>query len=391
MSNSKSTLALLCAAFAFVVSHDSVSLAQTDSHQRRAQGSISEVELIQSYSRQESRPIAASHASNSTPVSPKISSRRTAISRQAVTKVAQAPPMVSSERRVFYVKPEIHSVEKAVPPQIVTPQNPTDYRYASAPVAPHFNPIKAKPAPPLVPKKVAKREARKIQPNLDQLRFVDVSQFLPRAPRLDDPKKYLPPPIVTQEQERQSEVVNGAQPRKLPAPRAQQEKVVPPVQGSTDQLLMNSVSDVGLAISPIPLGGIRQNDPSQLLVNDPVYQPTVSGEQINYAQLTQNEFVPSSKSWLAPNFVHRPLYFEDAQLERYGNRTRFQLVRSGLHFFATIPVLPYRMGADAPWECQYTYGNDRPGDCVPYDVYRRPLDKKGLISQAFWTSLIVLP
>ena len=60
---------------------------------------------------------------------------------------------------------------------------------------------------------------------------------------------------------------------------------------------------------------------------------------------------------------HKPLYFEDEQLERYGHSFSpcFQPFISGAHFFCTLPVLPYCMGVEPPCECIYALGHYRPG------------------------------
>ncbi len=71
-------------------------------------------------------------------------------------------------------------------------------------------------------------------------------------------------------------------------------------------------------------------------------------------------------TWQATGLCHKPLYFEDVQLERYGNSCSpfFQPLISGAHFFLTVPALPYKMGLEAPCECVYTLGTYRPGSCA---------------------------
>ena len=71
--------------------------------------------------------------------------------------------------------------------------------------------------------------------------------------------------------------------------------------------------------------------------------------------------------WAPMNFFHRPLYFEDVPLERYGQSVcpHWQPVISGGRFFLTLPILPYKMGADHPHECVTTLGYRRPGICAP--------------------------
>ena len=75
-------------------------------------------------------------------------------------------------------------------------------------------------------------------------------------------------------------------------------------------------------------------------------------------------------TWKASGLCHKPLYFEDVQLERYGHShgPYTQPLISGAHFFATLPILPYKMGLKTPDECVYALGHYRPGSCAPYFV-----------------------
>ena len=74
--------------------------------------------------------------------------------------------------------------------------------------------------------------------------------------------------------------------------------------------------------------------------------------------------------WKAAGLCHKPLYFEQVQLERYGHSwgPYTQPIMSGIHFFGTLPILPYKMGLRTPNECVYTLGYYRPGNCAPYLV-----------------------
>lgn len=74
--------------------------------------------------------------------------------------------------------------------------------------------------------------------------------------------------------------------------------------------------------------------------------------------------------WKASGLCHKPLYFEQVQLERYGHcwGPIAQPLLSGVHFFGTLPVLPYKMGLKTPNECVYSLGYYRPGNCAPYMI-----------------------
>jgi hypothetical protein len=84
---------------------------------------------------------------------------------------------------------------------------------------------------------------------------------------------------------------------------------------------------------------------------------------------------PSHYHWDATCLCHRPLYFEEINLERYGYGCHecLQPAASAAHFFATVPALPYCMAVECPSECVYTLGHYRPGSCPPWRWHWPPL------------------
>jgi hypothetical protein len=88
--------------------------------------------------------------------------------------------------------------------------------------------------------------------------------------------------------------------------------------------------------------------------------------------------------WKASALCHKPLYFEDPQLERYGHSFPpcCQPLISGAHFFTRLPVLPYCMGVEPPMECIYSLGHYRPGSCAPYMFEPIPISYRGALFQA---------
>lgn len=89
-------------------------------------------------------------------------------------------------------------------------------------------------------------------------------------------------------------------------------------------------------------------------------------------------------NWKASGLCHKPLYFEQVAVERYGHSmpTLVQDVICGAHFFASIPALPYMMGLCPPDECQYSLGYYRPGNCAPYLIDPIPLSLRAGLFQA---------
>jgi len=88
---------------------------------------------------------------------------------------------------------------------------------------------------------------------------------------------------------------------------------------------------------------------------------------------------------------HRPLYFEEVNLERYGysNCRIGQPLLSGAHFFATVPILPYKAAVEPPRDGVYTLGHYRPGNCVPNRIHWMPLEPKaGVIEAGVITGLM---
>lgn len=95
-------------------------------------------------------------------------------------------------------------------------------------------------------------------------------------------------------------------------------------------------------------------------------------------------WVASTLPWKASALCHKPLYFEEVNLERYGHTTGplTQPVVSGAHFFANVVALPYKMGINPLNECRYPLGYYRPGDCAPWLLRPVPLSIRGGLTAA---------
>jgi hypothetical protein len=103
-------------------------------------------------------------------------------------------------------------------------------------------------------------------------------------------------------------------------------------------------------------------------------------------------FATTMMTWKAAGNCHKPLYFEDWNLERYGHsHGPLDPVFSAAHFFVTLPVLPYKMGVELPWECVYPLGYYRPGSCAPWTVPAVPISCRGFaVEAATVTGLVFL-
>ena len=99
-------------------------------------------------------------------------------------------------------------------------------------------------------------------------------------------------------------------------------------------------------------------------------------------------WTPQTVTWKASSLCHKPLYFENVQLERYGHsRGPFaQPLHSTLHFFVSLVSLPYQTAISPPTECEYALGYYRPGDCAPWLKDPIPISLEGIKRQALVTT-----
>jgi hypothetical protein len=120
----------------------------------------------------------------------------------------------------------------------------------------------------------------------------------------------------------------------------------------------------------IRVGGRAGNDyPCECRLEGQVFEP--------------RRFATTTFTWKAAGYCHKPLYFEDWNLERYGHSHGWaDPVVSAAHFFVTLPVLPYKMGVELPWECVYPLGYYRPGNCAPWTCPAVPISYRGMAVQA---------
>jgi hypothetical protein len=100
-------------------------------------------------------------------------------------------------------------------------------------------------------------------------------------------------------------------------------------------------------------------------------------------EVVRRAWTPSTFHWHASALCHKPLYFEEVQLERYGHTAgpiRQPLI-SGAHFFINLAGLPYNMAIHPPNECQYALGYYRPGSCAPWMIPPIPLSLRGVAAE----------
>ena len=105
-------------------------------------------------------------------------------------------------------------------------------------------------------------------------------------------------------------------------------------------------------------------------------------------------WTPQTFTWKASGLCHKPLYFQNVQLERYGHSSGpfSQPIYSAVHFFGSLATLPYQMAIHPPNECRYALGYYRPGNCAPWLRDPIPISLSGMRRQALVsTGLAFLP
>jgi hypothetical protein len=139
---------------------------------------------------------------------------------------------------------------------------------------------------------------------------------------------------------------------------------MPPLQ--TLPPTMRDAQDIDPSWKPIGAVTVAITNPAGDLPAD-LAAPRFAQAGVLYppADETRN-WMEYSYFWLASGFCTGPLYFEEPNLERYGYKFGcIQPAVSAAHFFATIPLLPYKMVVHPPHECVYSLGYYRPGSCAP--------------------------
>lgn len=142
-----------------------------------------------------------------------------------------------------------------------------------------------------------------------------------------------------------------------------------------EQLRLDRLSEIDLDIR---VDGLAGNDyPCECRLDGEVFVP--------------RQFATTTFTWKAAGYCHKPLYFEHWNFERYGHSYGWAAdpFISAAHFFGTLPILPYKMGVELPWECVYPLGYYRPGDCAPWTVPAFPISVRGMAVEAATVTGIV--
>jgi len=107
----------------------------------------------------------------------------------------------------------------------------------------------------------------------------------------------------------------------------------------------------------------------------------------------QRQFALVDYCWYPTNLRHKPLYFQDVSLERYGHK-----FPHGMQPFVSLAKfgvqgigLPYQLALTPPWQDVYSLGYYRPGDNAPELIYQVPFNLSAAAAAGgIYTGLIFL-
>jgi hypothetical protein len=157
---------------------------------------------------------------------------------------------------------------------------------------------------------------------------------------------------------------------KSPAPQPKEQPATKPGRPVPSKPLSKNAPSKAVDLGFKPFSAIQLDiqPTGKLLPNDLAISYFDSAGQADAN--APREWAMTEYNWVAPGVCHRPLYFEEVNLERYGYSCGVvQPAVSTGHFFGRSLVLPVLMTLQHPWQCVYPLGYDRPGDCAPYYLY----------------------
>jgi hypothetical protein len=126
----------------------------------------------------------------------------------------------------------------------------------------------------------------------------------------------------------------------------------------------------------------RLSNPDLAYVTDSWGLPTLCA--LSDGEFAPRQFAETTMTFKASGTCHKPLYFEEPQLERYGHEWGpvAQPFISSANFIKNVAILPYKMGIHPMNECQYPLGYYRPGSCAPWTAGPVPISLRGAFMQA---------
>ena len=170
---------------------------------------------------------------------------------------------------------------------------------------------------------------------------------------------------------------------------------IPPLPLEEDDPIFRSITDIQPYYNYSPTaeypGQYLCPQPSDMPADQRARCPEIMDLPVRGS--TDRYFAHIHYHWCASNLSHKPLYFEDVPLERYGQTFPFpvQPFVSVGKFGVQLIGLPYQMALDPVWREHYALGYYQPGDCAPELLYQIPLNAKAAATAAgVYTGFIFL-
>jgi hypothetical protein len=172
-------------------------------------------------------------------------------------------------------------------------------------------------------------------------------------------------------------------PRELP--ELPEERVANGLPGPNDvvdsPIVFRSLSQIDTHISPPT--GVEQEGEQPYLPEDRAAEYFSQFEPYFYRSEGYRPWDAYAAVQITQAFCHRPLYFEEINVERFGRSAGIlQPAVSAARFFATVPTLPYRMAIDHPAVCQVDPSPYPPGTSAPRHRQAPPLRVRAALIQA---------
>lgn len=168
--------------------------------------------------------------------------------------------------------------------------------------------------------------------------------------------------------------------------------------------LLKKIADIKPFFDYEPDPEIAKNEPCRNLCPRPDGKPCKLSEQegqmvmecpkvfqLSHQPYAGRNFTESIYTWEASNVNYNPLYFEDPNLERYGN-SRKDLVQPFVsmgRFTGQLLALPYQMSIDPLRKKIYPLGYYRPGEYTPKRINGIPWNTKAAFTQGLTTTGLI--
>jgi hypothetical protein len=335
------------------------------------------------------RPSRSSHAPQPIDGTGTVGSARAAVSGSSALTKPVAPPrdvqLVSHDEPLHRATDGVHRDSNVVPVQRLTAAEPLVNPFADEPT--DMKPKKgnaksdAKPTAPLLPGPA--NESELLEPSVPAPLKSSARDSAPAKLPGSDP---FAPDVPKTEPKTDRDAVPPPPPPPGNDVNSQKTPAIPPatIIPAPNPSGQEPNTTTGKTACDNERAALRKNTVNTVTLD---IRPKLTGTDVLPGECTLGDaqFVPRTwdcitYTWKASALCHKPLYFEEVALERYGHSRGPILdpLVSAAHFFVTVPLLPYEMGVEPPCECEYTLGYYRPGSCAPWIIDGIPISLRGM-------------